>query len=71
MPRGRKVYAPAEELEMINSKIETTEEELKQLKARKKELEKIIDETEVRELYDVIKKSGKTVVEIMEIIKPD
>lgn len=71
MPRGKKAYTPAEELEMIISKISAAEEELKQLKARKKELEKMIEETEIRELYELVKKSGKTAADVMDMIKPE
>lgn len=70
MPRGKKVLAPAEELEIIYSKIADAEDEIKQLKARKKALEKVIEETEIRGLYDVIKKSGKTIEEVVDMIKP-
>ena len=71
MPRGKKSYTPAEELEMINSKITAAEEEIKQLKSRKKDLEKIIEESEIRGLYDLVRKSGKTIVEVMDMIKPE
>jgi len=71
MPRGKKAYTPAEELEMINSKITAAEEEIKQLKSRKKDLEKIIEESEIRGLYDLVRKSGKTIVEVMDMIKPE
>ena len=69
MARGKKKYTPTEELEMIGSKIEAAEAEIKQLKSRKKELEKSIQETDLRELYDIVKKSGKSIVEVLAMVE--
>ena len=54
-----------EELVFLESEIANTEETLKQLKSRKKELEKVKEQEELKALYDAIKGSGKTVEEVI------
>jgi len=68
MARGRKSYTPEEELEIIKTKIEQIEDDLKKLKSRKKELEKSIIEQEMSGLYDAVKQSGKSVADIISLI---
>lgn len=70
MARGRKSYTPVEELEVVSYKIESTEQELKNLKSRKKEIEKLVRDEEISNLYDAVKQSGKSISEIVEMIIP-
>lgn len=55
----------AEEMVFLDNEIAKTEETLKQLKARRKELDKIKEQEDIKALYDAIKGSGKTVEEVI------
>lgn len=68
MARGKKNLTLSEQLEMLNTQIESMESELKELKNKKKMVEKTIVEEEMGELHAAIKQSGKTVKEILEMI---
>ncbi|HJB92111.1 MAG TPA: flagellar export protein FliJ [Candidatus Eisenbergiella merdigallinarum] len=65
MARRKKNMTYEEELVFLESEIANTEETLKQLKSRKKELEKVKEQEELKALYDAIKGSGKTVEEVI------
>lgn len=68
MARGKKNYTLSEQLEMTNTEIVETEDKLKELKERKTDLEKQIEQQEITELYSVVKQSGKTIDEIKAIL---
>ena len=65
MPRIKKNMPYAEEMVFLDNEIAKTEETLKQLKARRKELDKIKEQEDIKALYDAIKGSGKTVEEVI------
>ncbi len=69
--RRKKNMTAEEELAYLEMDISKKEEELKKMKARKKELIKIKEEAELKLLYDGIKASGKTVGEFLESMKED
>lgn len=69
MARGRKKAAsPEEQLQQIIEEISTKENELKELKVQKKELEEKIKNQKLEDLYSIIKESGKSLDEIKELI---
>ena len=61
---GRKKLSTAEQLEKINEAIAVKEEELKSLKAQRKELEVQKKQEDLSELYNIITASGKSMEEI-------
>ena len=61
---GRKKLSTAEQLEKINETIVVKEEELKSLKAQRKELEVQKKQEDLSELYEIISASGKSMEEI-------
>ena len=65
MPRRKKNMTYAEEMVFLDNEIAKTEETLKQLKARRKELDKVKEQEDIKALYDAIKGSGKTVEEVI------
>ena len=65
MPRRKKNMTYAEEMAFLDNEIAKTEEVLKQLKTRRKELEKVKEQEDIIALYDAIKGSGKTVEEVI------
>ena len=70
MPRGRKkALTPEERLEKVVSEIEEMENQLKDLKAAKKELEEQIKMNRVAELDDFISSRGLTVDEVKELLE--
>ena len=60
---GRRKLTTAEQLEKINETITTKEEELKELKAQRKELEVQKKQEDLSELYNIITASGKSMEE--------
>ena len=72
MPRGRKRQESLlleEKLDDVVAQIDTTEETLKNLKNQKKEIEKQIKEQKKEQLYQTVMNSGKTIEEILEVLK--
>ena len=65
MPRRKKNMTYAKEMVFLDNAIEKTEETLKQLQNRRKELDKIKEQEDIKALYDAIKGSGKTVEEVI------
>lgn len=69
MARGRKKsLSLTEQLEQIELEISSSEEKLKDLKVKKKQLEAEIKEKERNELIDIIQTSGKSIEEIKKLI---
>lgn len=65
MARGRKKSLSLEEqLEQTNTEISETEEKLKELRAKRKQLKSDIKVKEQSELLSIIQESGKSVEEI-------
>ena len=60
-----------EELAYLEADISKKEEELKGMKARRKELNRMKEEAELKLLYEEIKASGKTVDEFLKLIKAE
>ena len=68
MPRGRKkALTPEEQLEKLVSEIEETENKLKELKAKKKELEEAVKMNRVVELEEFISSRGLSIDEVKEL----
>ena len=65
MARRKKNMTYEEELAYLDSEISKTEETLKALKTRKKELAKVKEQT----LYAAIKESGKSVADVISSLK--
>lgn len=68
MPRGRKPISPksiSEQIFIISEEITKTEEHLKDLKNRKKELQAQEKAEEIESIYQAIQKSGKSVDEVL------
>ena len=64
MARRKKNMTYEEELTYLDSEISKTEETLKALKTRKKELAKVKEQADLQTLYAAIKESGKSVAEV-------
>ena len=60
-----------EELAYLEADISKKEEELKGMKARRKELNQMKEEEDLKLLYEEIRASGKTVKEFMESMKKE
>ena len=58
-----------EELTYLDSEISKTEETLKALKTRKKELAKVKEQADLQTLYAAIKESGKSVADVISSLK--
>ena len=70
MPRGRKkALTPEEQLEKLFSEIEETENKLKELKAKRKELEEAIKMNRVVELEEFISSRGLSIDEVKELLE--
>lgn len=72
MPRGRKkrdVLSLDEQLTEVVEQIIVSEETLKKLKIKKREIEQQIEENKKEQLYRAVVKSGKTIDEILEVLK--
>lgn len=72
MPRGRKkrdVLSLDEQLIEVVEQIIVSEETLKKLKIKKREIEQQIEENKKEQLYRAVVKSGKTIDEILEVLK--
>ena len=67
MARRKKNMTYEEELTYLDSEISKTEETLKALKTRKKELAKV--KADLQTLYAAIKESGKSVADVISSLK--
>lgn len=71
MARGRKKrenISLKEQLEIVESQIEETEGNLKNLRQQRKEIEEKIKEEKKEELYNAVLASGKSIDEILAAI---
>ena len=69
MARRKKNMTHEEELTYLDSEISKTEETLKALKTRKKELAKVKEQADLQTLYAAIKESGKSVADVISSLK--
>ena len=69
MARRKKNMTYEEELTYLDSEISKTEETLKELKTRKKELAKVKEQADLQTLYAAIKESGKSVADVISSLK--
>ena len=72
MPRGRKkqnVLTVEEQLVTVNERIQEVENELKQLRSQRKEIQAKIEEREKETLFRAVVASGRTVEDVLEILK--
>ena len=69
MARRKKNMTYEEELTYRDSEISKTEETLKALKTRKKELAKVKEQADLQTLYAAIKESGKSVADVISSLK--
>lgn len=69
--RRKKNMTIEEELAYLEADISQKEEELKGMKARRKELNQMKEEEDLKLLYEEIRASGKTVKEFMESMKKE
>lgn len=69
MARRKKNMTYEEELTYLDSEISKTEETLKALKTRKKELTKVKEQADLQTLYAAIKESGKSVADVISGLK--
>lgn len=69
MARRKKNMTYEEELTYLDSGISKTEETLKALKTRKKELAKVKEQADLQTLYAAIKESGKSVADVISSLK--
>lgn len=68
MARGKRGLSTAEQIEKINEAIAVKEEELKSLKAQRKELEVQKKQEDLSELYNIITASGKSMEEVKALL---
>ena len=69
MARRKKNMTYEEELTYLDSEISKTEETLKALKTRKKELAKVKEQDDLQTLNAAIKESGKSVADVISSLK--
>ena len=69
--RRKKNMTIEEELAYLEADISKKEEELKGMKARRKELNQMKEEEDLKLLYEEIRTSGKTVKEFLESMKKE
>lgn len=69
MARRKKNMTYEEELTYLDIEISKTEETLKALKTRKKELAKVKEQADLQTLYAAIKESGKSVADVISSLK--
>lgn len=65
---GRKKLTISEQIEKINETIAVKEEELKSLKAQRKDLEVQKKQEDLSELYEIISASGKSMEEVKALL---
>lgn len=64
MARGKKNLSLEERLAQINTQIEEYTEKIKNLKDEKKQVEQEIKDRDIKELYDAVQASGKSVADV-------
>ena len=69
MARRKKNMTYEEELTYHDSEISKTDQTLKALKTRKKELAKVKEQADLQTLYAAIKESGKSVADVISSLK--
>ena len=72
MPRGRKKKESLtidQQIEKINAEIQELNDQIKEKKAVLKDLEKQKKEESFSTLVDAVKKSGKSIEEVLEMLK--
>ncbi len=68
MARGRKKQVNIsleEQLEAVNNEITACEEQIKALKQKRKEIDKMIKEEKKEALYKAVEESGKSIEDIL------
>ncbi len=68
MARGRKKKANLsleEQLEAVNNEITACEDRLKELKQKRKEIDKLIKEEKKEALFKAVEESGKSIEDIL------
>lgn len=68
MARGRKKQVNIsleEQLEAVNNEITACEEQIKALKQKRKEIDKLIKEEKKEALYKAVEESGKSIEDIL------
>lgn len=68
MARGKKNLTLLERIELTEAEIKTKEEELKDLKAKKKSLLDQKKKEDMEEIYQIVVQSGKSVDEVRKLI---
>ena len=66
---GRRKLTTSEQLEKLNETISAKEEELKELRIQRKELEAQKKQEDLSELYNIITASGKSMEEIKAMLE--
>lgn len=69
MARGKRSYTLEELLQKVTKDISIKEEEIKNLKEQKKQLEEQLKQKRLLELESAISKSGKTIDEVLALFK--
>lgn len=68
MARGKRNLTLLERIELTEAEIKTKEEELKDLKAKKKSLLDQKKKEDMEEIYQIVVQSGKSVDEVRKLI---
>lgn len=68
MARGKRNLTLLERIELTDAEIKTKEEELKNLKAKKKSLLDQKKKEDMEEIYQIVVQSGKSVDEVRKLI---
>ena len=68
MARGKRNLTLLERIELTEAEIKTKEEELKDLKAKKKSLLDQKKREDMEEIYQIVVQSGKSVDEVRKLI---
>lgn len=74
MPRGRKKMEKItleEQLALVDKEIEATESSLKNLRLKRKDLKIKIEEQQNDELYRLVQNSGKSLEEVIAMLKEE
>lgn len=74
MPRGRKKMEKItleEQLVLVDKEIEDTETSLKNLRLKRKDLKIKIEEQQKDELYRLVRNSGKSLEEVIAMLKEE
>ena len=68
MARGKRNLTLVDRIELTDAEIKTKEEELKDLKAKKKSLLDQKKKEDMEEIYQIVVQSGKSVDEVRKLI---